>query len=359
MAAGLALGAACPVVQALPPRRLEFPRDHGSHPDLRTEWWYITGQVRAAGRPWGFQVTFFRSRVEATQGLRSAFAARQLLFAHAALCDVQGQRLLHDQRIARAGFGIAQASEADTAVRLQDWSLVRKSGASGSRYHAQVEADGFALHLDFDTTKPLLLQGEAGLSRKGPQPDQASYYYSQPQLAVSGTLVLQGQRMEVASPQAAGDNRAWLDHEWSRALMHPEAVGWDWIGMNLFDGGALTAFQLRRGDGSALWAGGSLRTADGALQVFAHDAVAFTPLRHWTSLASGARYPVEWSIDTPAGRYRVQALIDGQELDSRASTGAIYWEGLSALRRETGPGLSARAGQGYLEMTGYAQALRL
>ena len=176
MAAGLALGAACPVVQALPPRRLEFPRDHGSHPDLRTEWWYITGQVRAAGRPWGFQVTFFRSRVEATQGLRSAFAARQLLFAHAALCDVQGQRLLHGQRIARAGFGIAQASEADTAVRLQDWSLVRKSGASGSRYHAQVEADGFALYLDFDTTQSPLLQGEDGLSRKGPQPDQASYY---------------------------------------------------------------------------------------------------------------------------------------------------------------------------------------
>jgi predicted secreted hydrolase len=359
LAAGLGLGAAGLPARALPPRTLVFPRDHGSHPELRTEWWYITGQARAAGRAWGFQITFFRSRVQATQELRSAFAARQLLFAHAALCDVQGGRLHHDQRIARAGFGIAEASEADAGLRLQDWSLARADAGAFERYTTRIRSSAFALDLRFDTRLPPLLQGRAGLSRKGPEPDQASYYYSRPQLQVSGTLELAGQRMEIEAAREPGDNRAWLDHESSQALRHPEAVGWDWIGMNLFDGGALTAFRVRRSDGSALWAGGSLRSADGPLQVFAHDAVQFTPLRHWSSPASGARYPVQWQVDTPAGRFSVNALVDDQELDSSASTGAIYWEGLCSLQKPAGPGQEARAGQGYLEMTGYARPLQL
>ncbi|GAD20821.1 lipocalin-like domain-containing protein [Acidovorax sp. MR-S7] len=336
---------------ALPPRALAFPRDHGSHPELRTEWWYITGHAQAEGRPWGFQITFFRSRVESTQGLRSAFAAKQLLFAHAALTDVQGQRQLHDQRIARAGFGIAEAAEDDARIRLGGWSLVRHAADApgASRYALQAQAEGFGLALDCASTQPVLLQGRAGLSRKGPQEAQASYYYSQPQLAVSGTLTLAGRRM----PVSAG--RAWMDHEWSEALMHPDAVGWDWIGMNLADGGALTAFRLRRADGSALWAGGSLRRAGEAARPFGPHEVAFTPLRHWESGASGARYPVEWRVQTPAGAFTVRALLDDQELDSQGSTGAIYWEGLCALLDAAGQ----EVGRGYLEMTGYARRLQL
>ncbi len=344
--------------QALAPRTLRFPRDHGSHPDLRTEWWYITGHALAGGRPFGFQVTFFRSRVEATQQLQSAFAARQLVFAHAALTDLQGRRLLHDQRIARAGFGIAEAAEADTDVRLRDWQLRREDGPTpgSSRYTARVQAARFALDLRFDTTQPVLLQGSAGLSRKGPDAAQASYYYSQPQLAVSGHITLEGQRLPVASDGPPQSHRAWLDHEWSEALMHPEAVGWDWIGMNLDSGAALTAFRLRRADGSALWAGGSWRAgADAAPRIFGADAVRFTPQRVWQSGATGARYPVEWQVETPAGRFTVRALLDDQELDSSSSTGAVYWEGLSELRDAAG----AVVGQGYLEMTGYAQRLRL
>jgi len=345
---------------ALPARALVFPRDHGSHPDLRTEWWYLTGQARtgpAPGRLWGFQITFFRSRVEATQSLQSAFAARQLIFAHAALTDLQGARQLHDQRIARAGFGIAQAAEDDTNIHLRDWSLLRQATTApgASRYQIRAQADGFALELDCASTQPVLLQGDAGLSRKGPQPSQASYYYSQPQLAVTGAITLGGRRMAVTDAPAP-DNRAWLDHECSQALMHPDAVGWDWIGMNLDDGGALTAFQLRRSDGSALWAGGSWRqTGASHAQAFGPQAVRFTPLRRWRSASSGALYPVEWRVDTPAGSFTVQALLDAQELDSRGSTGAIYWEGLSQLRDAAGHAL----GRGYLEMTGYAQPLRL
>ncbi|KTT16101.1 carotenoid 1,2-hydratase [Pseudacidovorax intermedius] len=334
---------------ALAPRTLRFPRDHGSHPELRTEWWYATGRLEAEdGAVFGFQLTFFRSRVDGTQALRSAFAARQLIFAHAALSDLRAGRLHHDQRIARAGFGIAEAAEDDARVRLRDWSL-RRDAASGA-YAAEAPGADFGLSLRLAPTQPPLLQGQAGLSRKGPDASQASYYYSQPQLAVQGRIAVAGQ------PPRPVRGRAWLDHEWSEALMHPEAVGWDWIGMNLDDGAALTAFRLRRADGSALWAGGSWRAAgDAPVQAFGADTVRFTPRRRWTSPASRATYPVAWTVETPAGRFEVASLLDDQELDSRGSTGAIYWEGLSELRDAQG----RRLGAGYLEMTGYAQALRL
>ena len=365
-----AVGLSPTSARGLPVRTLQFPRDHGSHPDLRTEWWYITGHLDAAGAPWGFQITFFRSRVEGTQDMQSAFAAKQLLFAHAAVTDVRGGRLLHDQRIARAGFGVVDASESDTDIRLQDWRLVRHDAARNpgeieragdaafgrihserSRYEAQIISPGFSLQLQFDSTQPLLFQGQQGLSRKGPAPEQASYYYSQPQLSVSGSITVGGQRMVTS----AGTGRAWMDHEWSETLMHPEVVGWDWIGMNLNDGGALTAFRLRRVDGSAVWAGGSLRAAGQTTRVFSASSVVFVLQRFWTSAASGVRYPVQWQVQTPAGVFQVRALLDNQELDSSSSTGSIYWEGLSELRNPAGE----TVGQGYLELTGYGKPLRV
>ena len=330
---------------ALPPKQLQFPRDFGSHPDLRTEWWYITGHATSdKGRVFGFQVTFFRSRVEATQAMRSHFAAKQLVFAHTALTDLEGRTLLHDQRMARTAGGQAFASETDTDLRLRNWSLVRRDG----QYHALIAAEGFTLDLQFTPTQPVLLQGDKGLSRKGPEPAQASYYYSVPQLATQGRIVLQGRSLAVKGT-------AWLDHEASDALMHPEAVGWDWIGMNLDDGTALTAFHLRRADGSTLWAGGSLRTAAGVLRVFQANEVRFEAQSHWLSPHTQARYPTRWRVHTPAGSFTVQALLDDQELDSRSSTGAVYWEGLSDLLGAQGQ----RVGRGYLEMTGYAAPLKL
>jgi predicted secreted hydrolase len=149
--------------------------------------------------------------------------------------------------------------------------------------------------------------------------------------------------------------KAWLDHEWSEELLHPEAVGWDWIGMNLDDGSALTAFRLRTKDGAPLWDGGSFRSPQGGLYTFSPGESDFAPQRRWTSPLSQATYPVEWIVRTPADFYTVRAVIDNQELDSRASTGAIYWEGLSNLFDSNGK----QVGRGYLEMTGYAQRLRL
>lgn len=332
---------------ALPARALMFPRDRGAHPGFRTEWWYITGYASASGpgsRSFGFQLTFFRSRVEGTQGMASRFAARQLIFAHAAITDVQGQKLWHDQRIARGGFGVASASEQDMAIKLRDWSLK----AEGAKYTAELPAADFALRLRFEETQSVLLQGKQGLSRKGPEERQASYYYSQPQLAASGSLQLKGQNFEVSG-------KAWLDHEWSEELLHASAVGWDWMGMNLDDGSALTAFRLRNKDGDAVWAGGSFRSSRGELRTFGHKEVSFKPMRSWKSPLTQTTYPVEWMVRTPTDSYTVRAVIDNQELDSRSSTGAIYWEGLSELMDSRGE----RVGMGYLEMTGYGQALRL
>ncbi len=325
---------------------LRFPADFGAHPASRTEWWYITGSLKADTRLWGFQVTFFRSATGIANDRASRFTATELVFAHAALTDLAQRRLRHDQRVARSGFGVAQAGLGDTEVVLRDWRLSR----SGGGYQAVVASDnaGFALDLRIAPTQPLLLQGEAGLSRKGPLPEQTSRYYSEPQLVAQGTLKLDGSPVVVTG-------RAWLDHEWSDAYLAPQAVGWDWIGMNLDDGSALMAYRIRRADGSALYAGGSFRAADAPVRNFAADAVRFAPGRVWQSAASKARYPVQWRIDTPAGRFDVQALLDDQELDSRGSTGAIYWEGLSDLFDESGK----RIGSGYLEMTGYAATLRL
>ena len=334
------------------PAPIVLPRDFGAHPETRIEWWYATGALDVPGSadPFGFQITFFRSRTGVAADHPSAFAARQLIFAHAALTDPLARRLRHDQRIARAGFGIARASEGDTDLKLHDWTLRREVTPAGHDYVAVVDApaQGFAFDLRLSATQPVLAQGEAGYSRKGPQPAQASMYLSEPQLAVRGTLVLDGRALAVTG-------RAWLDHEWSDSLLDAEAVGWDWIGMNLDDGGALMAFRLRRRDGSALWAGGSHRSASGALRVFGADEVAFTPLRVWSSPATQARYPVEWQVDTPVGRFAVRARLEAQELDSRASTGAVYWEGLADLFDERG----RRVGRGYLEMTGYAAPLKL
>ncbi|MBI2732367.1 MAG: carotenoid 1,2-hydratase [Aquabacterium sp.] len=339
---------------------LHFPRDFGAHPAFRTEWWYITGQLQPAPQTgssttpspsspgYGFQITFFRTRVDAARHSTSAFATRQLVFAHAALTDLQQGRLLHDQRIGRAGFGLADAAEGDTQVQLRGWQLQRSGPPTHSRYTSRVAARDFSFDLAFTQTQPLLLQGEAGFSRKGPQPVNASHYYSQPHLAVQGRLQHQGRTLAV-------QGQAWLDHEWGESLLDPAAVGWDWVGMNLHDGSALTAFRLRRRDGSTLWAGGSLRRPGEAARAFQPDEVRFTPQRTWASPATAARYPVQWLLEVAGARYQVKARLDNQELDSRQSTGNVYWEGLSDLLDAQGRVI----GQGYLEMTGYASPMSL
>lgn len=346
-------------------RALRFPADHGAHPDTHIEWWYVTGwlSTRAGDAAslvpeFGFQVTFFRTRTGLAETSTSRFAARQLVFAHVALTDLaagaRGAGLAHDQRAAREGFGLAQTPPASgtQTVQLRDWSLQRAAATGpddGSRLRIAVRGDRFALALALAGTQAPILQGDAGYSQKGPEPRQASHYYSEPQLAVSGRVEQAG------APARDVRGRAWLDHEWSNELLPAQAVGWDWVGFNLLDGSALMAFRLRRADGTALWAGGSMRQASGRLRVFDASEVRFEPSRQWTSPRTRTAYPVEWTLSTPSGRWRVTALQDDQELDSRESTGSVYWEGISALRGDGG----AIVGYGYLELTGYAGTLRL
>ncbi len=340
---------------AIAPRTLVFPRDHGAHPDTRIEWWYATGWLRDVQAPdespaFGFQVTFFRSRTGLAADVASRFAARQLLFAHAALTDLRDRRMVHSERLARwngeASAARTAASLTDTMLRIGDWRFERNASA----YRATLGdlAAGFGYDLTLATTQPLLLQGDAGFSRKGPDPAQASHYYSQPQLAVSGELRHAGKTRVVLGT-------AWLDHEWSDSLLPAGAVGWDWIGINLADGSALTAFALRGADGRMVWAGGSHRPRNAAVLAFGADAVRFEALAHWSSAATRARYPVRWRVTTPVGTFIVRALLDAQELDARARTGTVYWEGLAELLAVDG----RRLGLGYLEMTGYALPLRL
>lgn len=340
---------------------LRFPRDFGAHPGTRIEWWYVTGALQrsAAGDPlYGFQITFFRSRNDLSQAPAegaSRLRAQHLLLAHAALTDVASGKLLHAERWARwngqpDAAAAASARVDDTGVQLGSWHLRRQGPVDASVYDGawHDEPAGFGLQLQLHSTQPLLLQGEQGYSRKSPRPGHASAYYSQPQLQARGQLRLQGRPQPV-------EGVAWLDHEWSSALLDPEAVGWDWMGLNLEGGGALTVFRLRRADGTVLWAGGSWRAPGQGVRPFAATQVQMQPGRLWRSPATNAQYPVDWMIQTPVGRFRVQALADAQELDNRARTGTVYWEGISRVLGEQGQAL----GVGYLEMTGYAGRLSL
>ena len=265
------------------------------------------------------------------------------MFAHAALADPRRARLLDDQRAAREGFGLAGADEQSMHVWIGDWSLALAGDASIAR----IPARDFTLDLRFAPTQPLLLQGDDGYSRKGPAIAQASYYYSRPQLALSGTIAAGGATVDVAG-------RAWLDHEWSSEYMAAEAAGWDWTGINLVDGGAVMAFRMRDRSGATFWAGGTLRGADGRTRTLAREQIRFAPLRSWRSPRTGATYPVAMRVSVADVELLLEPLFDDQELDSRASTGTIYWEGAvraSAAGRE--------AGRGYLELTGYAAPLKL
>ncbi len=346
-----------PAVRAGVP--LVFPRDHGAHPAFRTEWWYATGWIRTAlGGELGFQVTFFRTRPPFREDANpSSFAPRQLLLAHAALADPQVGRLRHDQRAGRAVLGVAGADEDTTRVWIDAWRLTLE----GDRYRAVIPGRDFGLDLSFEATRPPLLQGADGVSRKGTSESEASYYYSRPGMQVSGSI-------ERGAGQERVNGTAWLDHEWSSQYLAAGASGWDWIGINLNDGGALMAFRMRGKAGEVLYAGGTRMQPDGQRVSFGPGEVAFTPLRRWRSSRSGTDYPVAMRVRAGGETWRIDPLMDDQELDSRASTATIYWEGAVRAVREANAaggetGSAGRdkgsAGRGYLELTGYWQPMRI
>jgi len=324
---------------------LSFPHDFGAHPGFRTEWWYVTGWLETPDKkPLGFQITFFRTATAFDRANPSRFAPKQLIIAHAALSDPAVGKLLHDQKSAREGFGLAYTKEGNTDVKLDDWHIIREENG---RYQTIIKAHSFTFRLSLTPSQPLMLQGINGFSRKGPRPEQASYYYSEPHLQVTGTVIHHGKPITVIGT-------AWLDHEWSTSYLDSGADGWDWVGANLDDGSTLMAFRIRGKNGDEVWAYAALRDASGHITRFTPEQVQFDPKRTWRSPRTDATYPVSMRIQTGSTEWLLTPLQDDQELDSRLSVGAVYWEGAVTITRDGKP-----AGRGYFEMTGYTKPLRL
>jgi len=341
---GMAAAQGTEYAPVTPGHPLMFPQDLGSHPQFRTEWWYVTGWLATdQGESLGFQVTFFRTKPDIDENNPSAFAPRQLLIAHCALSDPKRGKLWQDQRIRRAGLGLADAAEGSTNVWIEGWSLKR----TDQSYVAKIDADDFSFDLALLETQAALINGDGGVSRKGPQPQASSYYYSLPHMRVTGSISRSGAKNHVTG-------EAWFDHEWSSEYLDAEAAGWDWIGINLNDGAALMAFRIRGLKGEQRWAGGTLRSADGATQILKAADVEFRAGRRWSSPRTGIAYPVEWAVRAGARTINLQPLLDDQENDTRLSTGAIYWEGAVRAYEQ-----NKLVGRGYLELTGYGERLRL
>lgn len=338
-----------------PGRVFEFPRDHGSHPEFRIEWWYVTGHLRDEdGRRFGLQSTFFRTAGPVLRpGERDweGFGTRQFHLAHAALLDVGGDRFLHQERLHREGWDAA-AAVGRLDVRNGNWFLTGDPATTdGLRLGGSVRAEA-SWDLRLKPIKPLVTFGTNGVSRKGRDPSAASHYLTFPRLQVEGKLNLGGQTRAVRG-------EAWMDHEFSSSQVGEDQVGWDWAGIQLQDGREIMAYRMRRRDGSAdpfstlAWV-----DARGVVaQVGAAD-FDLRPLGTWTSPRTGGRYPLGLELRTrdPAtgGRvtYRLEPLRADQEM--AGDVGEVpYWEG--ACRVTDGAG--REAGSAYVELTGYAGEL--
>jgi predicted secreted hydrolase len=329
--------------RALVPRPLSFPEDHGPHPDFRTEWWYYTGNLETpTGRHVGFQLTFFRVALSPTEEPRaSAWATRQLYLAHFAVTDTAGGRFHAASRTSRAALGLAGAQAAPFRVWVETWSAQGEGGAT--RLRAQ-EGD-VAIDLVVSPAKPVVLQGDRGLSRKGPEPGNASLYYSFTRMATRGTVRLGAETLQVSG-------EAWMDREWSTSALGAGVEGWDWFALQLDDGRELMVYLLRRRDGTIdPFSAGTLVAADGTARPLRAADVSIETLAHWTSPHSGVRYPARWRLSVPAAELRLE--IEPRLADQELRVGTRYWEGAVTLT-ESSTNRPLR-GRGYVELVGYAE----
>ena len=329
---------------AAPGYVLQFPRDHGSHPEYRIEWWYYTGNLEAAdGRRFGYQVTFFRIGVDPAPTNPSRWAVRDLHMAHLAVTDISTTQHMTAERFDRGGAGWAGARERTLDVWNGDW----RAELDGEAHRLRAADGSFGVDLRLEAGKPPTLHGHEGLSRKGAEPGNASHYYSMTRMPTTGQLRLDGELIDVTGA-------SWMDHEFGTTFLEPGQVGWDWFSLQLDDGTDLMIYEFRRGDGepddfsSGTWVG-----ANGAVTRLDRDQFMLVPGRRWSSPTSGAAYPVEWRVDVPSrqAELTVEALVDAQELDTANSTGVTYWEGAVTVRGRIGE--REIQGRGYLEMTGY------
>ena len=326
-------------------RPFSFPADHGPHPGYKTEWWYVTGTLTGPeAQPYGYELTLFRIGLTppdaAPDPTPSDWRTNQLYMGHFAVTD-GASKTFHDfERFQRAGAGLAGARADPFRVWLEDWSMA-STGASTFPVRLRARANGVGVNLVLDPRKPRVLQGDRGLSQKGPGAGNASYYYSYTRLATEGTLTLGADTLSVSG-------ESWMDREWSTSALGPDQEGWDWFSLQLDDGRDLMYYQLRRTDGSpSSFSEGVLVGPDGATTALSGSEVSLEVLDTWTSPDGTHTYPVEWTLRVPSQGLdlRITPLFPDQELD----VSVRYWEG--AVQVEG----SAR-GRGYVEMTGYGES---
>ena len=347
--------------RALAPEPLNFPQDFGPHPDFQTEWWYYTGNLDAkTGEHFGYQLTFFRRALlpaDEIPSRASDWATSQVYMAHFALTDVAGNRYQAVERLSRGAAGLAGAQSEPFQVWLQDWQVMA-TGADNYKLQAQANgSDGLPFAVDLaltDLTGPIL-QGDQGFSQKGPEPGQASFYFSQPRLETSGSVQVGNRRYEVVG-------YSWMDHEYSTSALSLQQIGWDWfaIQFNLAQTGQapqmyeLMVFQIRRADGSIdPFSSGTLIDPDGNTQPLNSDQFQIEVTDQWESPHSGAIYPAGWSVQVPNARLNL--TISPYLADQELNVSYAYWEGAvkinGSIRGQT------VVGNGYVELTGYSGSM--
>lgn len=333
-------------VRAIEPRVFEFPADHGAHPGFRNEWWYFTGNLDGAdGRRFGYQLTFFRIAMSPEAvATESRWRTNALYMAHFALSDVGNALHYGFERFGRGAAGVAGIENPPLHLWLDHWEL-RAEDPSGFPLRLRAADGGIAVDLRLVPEKPVVLNGEQGLSRKSAEAGNASYYYSVTRLATEGSVKL-------ASETLAVRGESWLDREWSTSALAEDQAGWDWFALQLDDGRDLMLYRLRRTDGSVDPASaGTLVAPGGQSRHLGADDMRFRVLQHWTSPNSGVRYPVGWHLTLPEDdlELEIKPAFDDQEMDVTVR----YWEGAVVVRgAQRGRKLS---GRGYMELAGYGE----
>lgn len=337
---------------AVPGWQFEFPRDHGSHDEFRTEWWYFTGHlVTASGRRAGFELTFFRVGVDASDAPPvSAWDLRNLAIAHFAITDERAGEFRYYEKLNRASRYTAGAAPARMNVFNEGWSA--KMDADGV-IHLRAHEGEDAIDLRLRSRKPPAIHGADGISVKAEGEGYASHYYSLTRLDAEGTATIGGRAERVSG-------MGWLDREFGSSVLREYQVGWDWFAIQLDNETELMLYVIRGKDGRPdSTSSGSFVLVDGRVLPVDADGFSVEPLGSWTSRRSGATYPMNWKISVPALgiALELRAVMEDQELVTSASTRITYWEGAVEVVGRSGS--TPVRGRGYVELTGYDRPLAI